>query len=58
MSQSRQFAVDSLISQGFVVTEKLASATRMARGADMRIVMCDGTVKRAQHQGRGYQGIK
>ena len=58
MTRPQQHTVDMLLSQGFTVTETLASATRMARGADLRIVMCDGTQKRSQHPGRTYQGKK
>lgn len=58
MTKPQQFTVASLQSQGFKITEELATAVRMARGADLRIVMCDGTQKRSQHQGRTYQGKK
>lgn len=56
MTKPQAFTVSSLESQGFVITEKLASAVRLARGADLRIVMCDGTQKRCQHKGRTYRG--
>lgn len=58
MTKPQQFTVASLQSQGFKITEELATATRLARGADLRIVMCDGTQKRSQHQGRTYKGDK
>lgn len=58
MTKPQQHTIDMLLSQGFTVTETLASAVRMARGADLRIVMCCGTQKRCQHQGRTYQGKK
>lgn len=58
MTKPQQHTVDMLLSQGFTVTETLASAVRMARGADLRIVMCCGTQKRCQHPGRTYQGKK
>lgn len=58
MTKPQQFTVASLQSQGFKITEELATATRLARGADLRIVMCCGTQKRSQHPGRTYQGKK
>ena len=58
MTKPQQFTVASLLSQGFKITEELATATRLARGADLRIVMCCGTQKRCQHPGRSYQGKK
>lgn len=58
MTKPQQFTVASLQSQGFKITETLATAVRLERGADLRIVMCDGTQKRSQHQGRTYKGNK
>lgn len=58
MTKPQQFTVASLQSQGSKITEELATATRLARGADLRIVMCDGTQKRSQNQGRTYKGNK
>ena len=58
MTKPQRYTVDLLLSQGFKITEELATATRLARGADLRIVMCCGTQKRCQHPGRTYQGDK
>lgn len=58
MSLTHQLAVKGLRQQGFTVTEELFSATRMANGADVRIVMSDGTIKRGQHKGRTHKGGK
>lgn len=56
MTKPQRYTVDLLLSQGFKITEELATATRLARGADLRIVMCCGTQKRCQHPGRSYKG--
>lgn len=58
MTKPQRHTVDLLLSQGFKITEELATATRLAKGADLRIVMCDGIQKRCQHMGRSYKGDK
>lgn len=45
--------VKQLCKDGFLVTDKRRDCTYMARGADNRVVMIDGTVKRGQPHHRG-----
>jgi hypothetical protein len=47
--------VARLQSQGFALTQELKDAVRMARGADIRIVMSDGTTKRGHHESRPHK---
>ncbi|MOA04257.1 hypothetical protein D3C78_1238010 [compost metagenome] len=41
--------VEGLQSEGFTISAKGKEIIRLARGADKRIVMADGTQKRAYH---------
>lgn len=45
--------VNDLKQQGFRVVQKRKDCTYMALGADHRVVMIDGTVKRGQPEHRG-----
>lgn len=49
MSPRQSRAVEQLKADGFVVSAKSAEIVRMTKGADKRIVMADGTQKRANH---------
>lgn len=41
--------VESLQSEGFTISAKGKEIVRLTRGADKRIVMADGSTKRAYH---------
>lgn len=47
--------VNELKQQGFKVAQKRKDCTYMAIGADHRVVMLDGTVKRGQPEHRGQR---
>ena len=47
--------VNELKRQGFKVVQKRKDCTYMVFGADHRIVMIDGTVKRGQPEHRGQR---
>lgn len=49
MSPAQAKTVEQLKADGFVVSTKSAEIVRMTKGADKRIVMADGTQKRANH---------
>lgn len=49
MSPAQARMVEQLRADGFVVSTKSAEIVRMTKGADKRIVMADGTQKRANH---------
>lgn len=44
--------VKQLLSDGFKVTEKRRDATYMAKGADERVIMQDGVMKRGKPRHR------
>lgn len=41
--------VEALKAEGFTISAEGKDVVRLARGADKRIVMADGTTKRAHH---------
>lgn len=45
--------LSDLLSQGFVVTSRMRDAVYVSRGADHRVILRDGTVKRGHPQFRG-----
>lgn len=49
MSPAQTKTVESLRAEGFIVSALNKEIVRLARGADKRIVMADGTQKRAHH---------
>lgn len=50
MTPLQQSSVDRLKAQGFAVVERCYSCVRLTKGADARLVLRDGTTKRAQHK--------
>lgn len=56
MSPAQANTVNQLKADGFVVSTKSAEIVRMTKGADKRIVMADGTQKRANHT--HYQEVR
>ena len=49
MSPAQTKTVESLRTEGFIVSALNKEIVRLVRGADKRIVMADGTQKRAHH---------
>lgn len=49
MSPAQTKTVESLRAEGFIVSALNKEIVRLVRGADKRIVMADGTQKRAHH---------
>lgn len=50
---SAALKVKELTNLGFVITERRSDSTYMTLGADHRVVLNDGTVKRGQPEHRG-----
>jgi len=55
MTPPQAMQVARLQSQGFALTQELKDAVRMVRGADIRIVFADGTMKRGHHESRPHK---
>lgn len=49
MTPRQSKTVEQLKADGFLVSAKSSEIVRMTKGADKRIVMADGTQKRANH---------
>jgi len=49
MTPAQTQTVQQLRDEGFLVSAKSNEIVRMTKGADKRIVMVDGTQKRARH---------
>ncbi len=49
MTPAQTKTVEGLQSEGFTISAKGKEIVRLTRGADKRIVMADGTQKRAYH---------
>lgn len=56
MSPAQTKTVESLRAEGFIVSALNKEIVRLVRGADKRIVLADGTQKRANHV--HYQEVK
>lgn len=53
MTPAQTKTVEALKAEGFEISAKGKEIVRLARGADKRIVMADGTTKRAYHTHHG-----
>lgn len=49
MTPLQQKAVNALLAEGFEISAQNHEIVRLAKGADKRIVMPNGTTKRAHH---------
>ncbi|MBX8528532.1 hypothetical protein K5D32_02595 [Pseudomonas cichorii] len=50
MTAAQRITVENLQSAGFQIVVGAKDIVRLTKGADRRIVMADGTQKRAHHQ--------